>query len=87
MYERPLNGMYCCFPCLPYEDGKRGFLRPRISIRGIITDNLYQGKKLNPQASLHNVKALWDEVVGQIEEQGLSLGIFTDMPRRHNPQL
>jgi hypothetical protein len=78
-YEHLLNGMFSFFPCLPYE-GEKGFARPRIRIRGVITDNLSQGKKLNPQESLHDVKTLWDEVAKQVEEQGLRLGVFTGIP-------
>ena len=79
-YERPLNGMFSYFPCLPFEQGERGFARPRISISGLITDNLSQGKRLNPQTSLQDVNALWAEVVGQVEEQGLMLGVYADLP-------
>lgn len=83
-HERPLNGMWSYFPCLTYEGGGKGFARPRIRLDGVITDNLSQGKKLNPQASLHGVKELWDEVVAQVQEQGLMLGVFTDLPRRRH---
>lgn len=86
-YENPLNGMFSFFPCLPYESGKRGFARPRIHIRGVVTDNLPQGMKLNPQESLHNVKSLWEEVVEQVGEQGLMLGVFTDMPPKTSYKL
>lgn len=81
-YEHPLNGMFSFFPCQPYEQGEKGFARPHISIRGVITDNLSQGKRLNPQKSLQDVNALWNEVAKQVEEQGLMLGVSTDIPRK-----
>jgi hypothetical protein len=81
-HERPLGGMFSYFPCLPYGEGGKGFARPRIRLDGIITDNLTQGKKLNPQASLHAVKRLWDEVTAQVREQALALGVYAEMPPR-----
>lgn len=79
-HERPLNGMFSYFPCFPYEERGKGFARPRIRLDGIITDNLTQGKKLNPQASLHAVKRLWDDVTAQVLEQSLAQGVYTEMP-------
>jgi hypothetical protein len=81
-YEHPLEGMFSFFPCLPYEEGRRGFARPRIRIKGVITDNLPRGMKLNHKETLLDVKALWNEVAEQVEEQGLLLGIYTDIPRK-----
>jgi hypothetical protein len=81
-YENPLNGMFSFFPCTPYRDGERGFARPTVRIEGVITDNLSQGKKLNPQKSLYHVKALWSDLVKQIKEQGLMLGVFAELPPR-----
>lgn len=81
-HERPLEGMFSYFPCLPYGQARKGFARPRIRLDGIITDNLTQGKKLNPQASLHTVKRLWDEVTAQVKEQALALGMYAEMPPR-----
>lgn len=78
--ERPLGGMYSYFPCLPYEEEGKGFARPRIRLEGIITDNLPQGKKLNPQPSLNGVKRLWDDVAAQVRDQALALGVYTEMP-------
>jgi hypothetical protein len=81
-YENPLNGMFSFFPCLPYEDGEEGFARPRVRITNGITDNLPQFFKLTPQQSVHWVRALWDDVKKQVEEQGLKLGVFTALPQR-----
>lgn len=82
MLDRPLNGMFSYFPCLPYEEGGKGFARPRIRIDGVITDHLTQGKRLNPQESMPAVKRLWDEVTAQVQEQALMLGVYTEMPPR-----
>ncbi|HEX6182519.1 MAG TPA: hypothetical protein VFZ44_01325, partial [Pyrinomonadaceae bacterium] len=79
-YENPLAGMFSFFPCLKYEEGGMGFARPRVSMKGLISDKLNQKYKLTVVESLHGVKALWDEVVRQVEGQGLKLGVFTDIP-------
>lgn len=83
-YQNPLHGMFSFFPCLPYEEGSRGFARPHVRIREAITDTLTQNYRLCPQQSLDDVKALWAEVVRQVEEQGLMLGVSADMPRKSN---
>lgn len=77
----PAGGMFSFFPCLPYEAGKRGFARPRIRIRGPITNNLPRAMKLNHREDLHDVKALWNAVAKQVEEQRLLLGVYTDILR------
>lgn len=79
-FEAPVEGMFSFFPCLPYEGHPRGFARPIIRIQGVITDRLYRGKKLNPQDHASDVKRLWDEVVRQVTDQGLMLGIHASLP-------
>lgn len=88
MYDQPFEGMFSFFPCLPYNESERGFERPRIAIPEIITDRLAMGFRLNPQSSLEQTKALWDEVVQQVTKQGLMLGVWAAMPeRRDSPGL
>jgi len=43
-YDKPLHGMYSFFPCLTDEPKSKGFARPRISLLGLVTGNLNQGK-------------------------------------------
>jgi hypothetical protein len=80
MQESPINGMFSFFPCLPYEPATKGFARPRIRIPSIVTGNLPQGQRMNPQEDIHQVKGLWDEVVRQVLGQGLMLGVLTSLP-------
>jgi hypothetical protein len=82
-YENPLQGMYSFFPCVPFEEKSRGFSRPVITLPQAITNNLYQGKRLNPQSSIEAIKVLWNEVVAQVREQGLALGVYAQMPSRN----
>lgn len=84
-FERPQHGMFSFFPCLAYEGKAIGFARPHITLPGVITDNLYQGKKLNPQPSVNEVVQLWQAVREQVEEQQLMLGVHSEMPERRNP--
>jgi hypothetical protein len=81
-FDKPLHGMYSFFPCETDRAASKGFARPRISLPGVITDNLYQGKKLTEPRSLDAIRLLWDSVVRQVKEQGLALGVFAAMPER-----
>ncbi len=81
-YNKPINGMFSFFPCLPYNDRTRGFARPEIKITNVITNNLPRGTKLNPQNSINDVKKLWDEVIKQVREQKLMIGVYTPLPPR-----
>ena len=79
--EKPVEGMFSFFPCLPADQGgKRGFARPVVRRAGIITDNLTQGQRLNPQPDLPAMKALWTEVADQVLAQGLLLGVQAELP-------
>jgi hypothetical protein len=79
-FEAPVEGMFSFVPCLPYEEHPRGFARPTIRIPDTIKDTHNQWVKLNPQAEVSDVKRLWDEVVRQVADQGLALGIEASLP-------
>lgn len=81
-YKNPFNGMFCFFPCLPFNKTEIGFPRPVIKLDGIITNNLTQGKKLNCQNNIGNIKKLWTAVVKQVLDQKLYLGFFTELPEK-----
>jgi hypothetical protein len=51
----------------------------------VITDTHYQGKKINPQVHVSDAKRLWDEVVRQVTDQGLMLGISAALPAAVTP--
>lgn len=82
-YKKPIFGMYSFFPCLPYKQESKGFTRPRIVLDGFLTQSLMQGLRLNVD-EVHNdieiVRSLWEEVIEQVKEQGLMLGIETMIP-------
>ena len=80
--ETPYEGMFSFFPCLPAQVGEaRGFARPILRRAGIITDNLTQGQRLNPQPDVAAVRALWTDVARQVLDQGLCLGVHADLPK------
>lgn len=76
----PIDGMFSFFPCLPAREAPKGFPRPEIVLPEVVTPNLYQSKRLNPQPDLASVRRLWTVVVEQVREQGLALGIHADTP-------
>jgi len=79
-FENPVQGMFSYFPCVPFEPESKGFSRPVITLPGAITDNLYQSKRLNPREKIEEIKMLWDEVAAQVQDQGLALGVYAQMP-------
>ena len=81
-YPNRVDGMFSFVPCLPYEPNANGFARPVVKIGGATRDNLTQGYKLTPKTDLRGIRGLWDEVVKQVLDQGLLLGVFTELPRK-----
>jgi len=79
-FEQQRHGMYSFFPCAPYEESPFGFARPQIRLPGIITDNLFMGKKLNPQDNIDVVVSLWNAVREQALDQGVYIGVSTQSP-------
>jgi hypothetical protein len=74
------NGMFSFFPCLPYTGENIGFIRPIINLEDVISPKLAMGFKTTSYDDPENVKKLWESVVKQVIEQGLALGVQTDMP-------
>jgi hypothetical protein len=80
--ETPVDGMFSFFPCLPARADERGFARPRISIDSRITPNLLQGKKMTTLPDAEKARELWAEVVRQVEQRDLKLGVHAELPAR-----
>ncbi len=82
--QRPVNGMFSFFPCLPAQRGEAtGFPRPTLQRAGIITDNLTQGQRLNLIPNAETAREIWEDAVKQILNQGLSLGVYAALPDLH----
>ncbi len=79
--DQPVDGMFSFFPCRPSRGQEaRGFERPTIRLPGIVTDNLTQGQRYNPQPDVESVRELWLATARQVLEQGLYLGTHADLP-------
>jgi hypothetical protein len=75
--KEPYQGMYSFFPCLPFDGNPNGFKRPVIN-HSSINPELRQGWKAL-QTNLSNAE-FWKVVAGIVENQGLSLGVFAQLP-------
>ena len=63
-----------------------GFARPEIRVPGFVTPNLTQGKKIARNLGLAEVRELWEDVVQQVEVQGLALGVFAELDARRGTE-
>ncbi len=83
-WDDPVEGMFSFVPCIA-ADGSApggGFPRPNIELRGVIKQTNRQGSRLNRQSDLKSVVGLWKQVVDQVEQRGLELGVSIAMPPR-----
>jgi hypothetical protein len=71
--------MFSFFPASTLQRHPHGFARPQIRLNEI-TPNLTQGKRMNPQSSIADAKALWTDVVVQVESASLLLGVQAELP-------
>jgi len=79
-HEKPVNGMFSFFPCLPSGQDVRGFARPVIEMKDLITNNLCMGRKATMQPDIGAMEKQWQCVVAQVEAANLRLGVWTQMP-------
>jgi hypothetical protein len=81
-HDDPLRGTFSFFPCLPITDERPPtFARPRIQLDGIINPNLKQGMKTTP-LDQGAVAEVLTEVVRQVRDQDLALGVAAEEPRQ-----
>ncbi len=73
--------MYSFFPCLPADRASVGFARPTISLPGLITPRLTQGKKMSRIADGERARELWAQIAGQVDEK-LCRGVHAELPHR-----
>ena len=78
--DAPVGKMFSYFPCQPWTGEGAGFARPVMKQEGVIDDTLSGWQRMNPQESLTDVEALWQEVTRQVLAQGLSLCVAADLP-------
>ncbi len=78
--EKPVGTMFSYFPCQPWKGEGAGFARPVLKKEGIIDDTLSGWQRMNPQESLADVEALWNEITQQVLAQGLALCVAAELP-------
>jgi hypothetical protein len=83
--ENPVDGMFSFIPCVDADRIARGFARPAINIPGVITPSMTQNKRLNPRHNVAEIYPLWAEVVKQVIDQELALGVQVELPRLELP--
>jgi hypothetical protein len=82
--QKPMDGMYSYFPCSPLEKAPNRFARPTITLPGLMTPHLTQGRKTTRITGSAYGLELWTEVKAQVEKQGLATGIFVRLPEKKN---
>lgn len=81
-FDEPTAGMYSFFPCLPVHGDRRPtFARPVVSLEGVIQPRLKQGSK-GTRADPGAIRDIWRNVVVQVLEAGLMLGVRALEPER-----
>jgi hypothetical protein len=83
--EDPVDGMFSFFPSVTGDRIGQGFARPAIRMPEVISPKMTQNKRLNPRQGIDEITPLWNEVVRQVAEQGLALGIHADLPKTIHP--
>lgn len=91
-HDNPLHGMFSFFPCTaPGID--KGFARPEIKPTSILTKErfntkLRQGMKGHSgnasRIALDQIALLWADVRDQVKTSGCDLGVWANMPKRHD---
>jgi hypothetical protein len=80
--DNPVHSMFSYVPCQPAAKCGRGFARPVITIPGLITSNLPQGKRLNKGLEMSFVVRFWMCVREQVERAGQWLAVSLQTPER-----
>jgi hypothetical protein len=74
------SGPFSFVPCRPYSDADAAFARPVLRLpRRWIEPNLAMGAKATA-ASAADIRGLWEEIVDQVDKEGLALGVRLDPP-------
>ena len=79
-FDEAPDGPFSFVPCLPHEAAAQGFVRPVITLGSRwINPSLAMGAKAT-KGSMAEVADLWGEVVRQVSDAGLSLGVQLEVP-------
>jgi hypothetical protein len=79
------SGPFSFVPCRPYVPGVSAFAQPSIHLDSRwITPTLARGARLRP-GTRDEVRAAWAQVVDQVRDAGLALGVAFDPPPNGPP--
>lgn len=73
--QAPVAGMFSFFPCLPFEEPPRGFPRPVVRLDRVISPRNWRAAKMTRLDSLDDAFRIWRQVVNQVLDQDLALGV------------
>jgi hypothetical protein len=79
--EKQVAGMFSFFPCCLLDLGEEMFARPVIKLPGYVTPSQTQKYKLS-FVTENDAAKVWRDVVAQVLEADLRLGVRADVPRR-----
>lgn len=84
--DKPVEGMFSFFPCLPAESG-RAFARPSIGLGAGFVDHFNsaltegaKGCRAGAVVPIAAAKGAWQLVVDQVLERQLQLGVYAQLP-------
>lgn len=81
-YAEAPNGPFSFVPCQPCNPVAAGFARPAVQLEGRwIEPNLAMNAKATP-ATQQELDELWEQIVQQVIQAGLALGVRLDVPPR-----
>jgi hypothetical protein len=77
----PLNGMFSFAPCQTISEAPGGFPRPSIELPGYVTPTNTRGYK-RTFVTMEQASSAWRDVVAQVLQAELKLGVNLDLPPR-----
>lgn len=84
--ENRVHGMFSFFPCQPDKADSRGFVRPQLDprkkLKRVLNPRKCTGVKYSSVRGLTEMKSVWDDVVKQVKDNHLELGVYAEMPKK-----
>ena len=80
--SKHVQRMFSFFPCLPRKNAPYGFARPSIRIPEVVNSLSSRNTKFTKVESLEDAVTIWHQVVDQVLEQDLLLGVQAETPPR-----
>lgn len=78
--DEPVHGIFSFFPCLPHEEPTQAFPRAVVQLDGVVNPRNWRACKMTRLTSLDGAHRIWEQVVEQVLDQDLALGVAADTP-------